>query len=169
MRVVDEDGRDVAPGQVGEMVIKGENVMKGYWGEPGRTAEVLKGGYLHTGDLMTMDRDGYFYFVDRKKDAILSGGKEVSSREVEEVIYSHPSVREVAVIGIPDEELGQSIKAVVVTKEGKRVSGQEIIDFCCQYLELYKVPVSVDFVSSLPKASTGKILKAGLRERYLSL
>ena len=117
---------------------------------------------------MTVDRDGYFYFVDRGKDAILSGGKEVSSREVEEVIYSHSSVREVAVIGIPDEELGQSIKAVVMPKEGKRVSGQEIIDFCCQYLELYKVPASVDFVSSLPKTSTGKILKAGLRERYLS-
>ncbi|HEX78181.1 MAG TPA: fatty acid--CoA ligase [Dehalococcoidia bacterium] len=166
VRVVDEAGQDVAPGQVGEIIVRGDNVMKGYWAQPEATAETLKGGYLHTGDLATVDEEGYIYIVDRKKDMIISGGENIYSREVEEAIFAHPAVRDVAVIGVPDEKWGEAVKAVVVLKEGATATEEEIIEFCRQRIASYKKPKSVDFVPELPRNATGKVLKTLLREQY---
>ena len=165
-RVIDENGKDVAPGEVGEIVVKGDIVMKGYWKQPKATAEAIHDGYYYTGDLATVDEKGYVYTVDRKKDVIVSGGNKIYSKEVEEIIYTCPSVAEAAVIGVPDQELGESVKAVVALKEGTKTTKEEIIDLCRHNLEAYKVPRSVDLVNKLPRNPTGKILKDTLRAKY---
>jgi acyl-CoA synthetase (AMP-forming)/AMP-acid ligase II len=166
VRVVDDSDRDVPPGAPGEIVVRGDLVMKGYWNRPDATAETLRNGWLHTGDVGHLDEDRYLYVTDRKKDMIISGGANIYPREVEEIICTHPAVREVAVIGVPDEKWGESVKAVVALREAARASEAEIIEHCRQHLASYKKPTSVEFVPELPKNAYGKILKRELREQY---
>ena len=166
VRVVNEEGEDVAPGEVGEVLVAGDSVMKGYWHMPEETAKTLEGGYLHTGDLATKDEEGYYYITGRKKDMILTAGKGVASPEIENVISLHPAVSEVAVIGVPDKKLGELVKAFVALKEGGKATEQDIIEWCASRLEDYKVPKSVNFIDSLPKTASGKIQKTALRDRY---
>lgn len=161
-----DDGQEVQPGEIGEIVIKSEQVMKEYWGLPELTAQTIVKGWLHTGDLATVDEDGYIYIVDRKKDMIISGGENVYPREVEEVIYRHPAVFECAVLGIPDFKWVEAVHAVVVLKQGEKLTADELISFCKNHLAGYKAPKSVDFVNSLPKNPSGKILKKELRNAY---
>ena len=165
-RVVNDEGKDVAPGEVGEVIGRGDNLMKGYWRMPQATEETLKDGYLHTGDLATMDEDGYLYLVGRKKDLIVSGGKTIYPAEVEEVIYQHPGVVEAAVIGVPDEKLGESLKAVVVVRKGAKVTADDILQFCRQRLPDYAHPKSVAFVEKLPRNPAGKVLRKALQEKH---
>lgn len=166
IRIVDEEGRDVAPGEVGEIIGRSEAMMKGYWKLPKETAEKLKDGWLHTGDLGRVDEEGYIYVVERKNDMIISGGVNIYPREIEEVLYQHPAVLEASVIGVPDEYWGESAKAVVVLKEGVEASQEEIIRFCGERLAGFKKPKSVDFWKELPKSPQGKILKKSIREFY---
>jgi long-chain acyl-CoA synthetase len=163
MRAVDPEGKTVPPGEMGEIVIRGHNVMKGYYKRPEATAEAIRGSWFHTGDLAKVDEDGFFFIVDRVKDMIIRGGFNVYPREVEEVLYGHPAVAEAAVIGVPDPALGEEIKAVVACKPGQSASEQEIMDYCKERLAAYKYPRSVEFRESLPKTATGKILKRELK------
>ncbi len=165
VRLVDDMDRDVPPGGVGEIVVRGDNVMQGYWQMPEETADALKGGWLHTGDMGRFDANRHLYVVDRKKDMILSGGENIASKEVEEVIYEHPAVADVAVIGLPDEKWGERVHALVVLKEGMRADEEEIIRFCKERLASYKKPRSVEFVADLPRNPSGKILKKELRKK----
>ncbi|WP_206809159.1 class I adenylate-forming enzyme family protein [Paradesulfitobacterium ferrireducens] len=167
-RVWKEKGIDVKPGEIGEIVIRSEQVMKGYWGLPELTAQTLKDGWLYTGDLATVDEEGYIYIVDRKKDMIISGGENVYPREVEEIIYQHPAVYECAVVGIPNVKWVESVHALVVLKKDASLSEQELIAYCKSRLAPYKAPKSVEFVSELPKNPSGKILKKELRSKYWS-
>jgi acyl-CoA synthetase (AMP-forming)/AMP-acid ligase II len=166
VRVVDGQRRDVAVGEVGEIIAKGDNITLGYWKMPAETAETFQNVWLYTGDMAKVNSDGYVYIVDRKKDMIISGGENISSKEVEEVIFRHPAVQEVAVIGVPDEEWGESVKALVVLKPGMTATEKEMIEFCTGSLSSFKKPKSVEFLKELPKNPAGKVLKAELRERY---
>lgn len=169
LRVVDEDGNDVAMDekQVGEIIVKGDTVTPGYWRLPDETEKAIRDGWLYTGDLAVMDRERYVNIVDRKKDMILTGGENVYSSEVENVLYTHPHVLEAAVIGVPDVHWGEAVKACVVLKEGRLMAEEEIIAYCRKDLAGYKTPKSVDFLKTLPKTGSGKIFKKGLREPYL--
>jgi long-chain acyl-CoA synthetase len=159
MRAVGDDGEDVAQGEVGEIAIRGENVMKGYWNRPDATAEVMRGGWFHTGDMATVDEDGYFSIVDRKKDMIIRGGYNVYPREIEEVLYEHPAVSEAAVVGVPDPSMGEEVGAAVVLKPGAEASADEIRAFVKERVAAYKYPRRIWFSEGLPKGPTGKILK----------
>ncbi len=159
MKVVDDDGHDLPQGEVGEIVIRGHNIMKGYWNKPDETGETLLDGWLHTGDMAKVDEDGYFFIVDRKKDLIIRGGYNVYPREIEEVLYEHPAVREAAVIGVKDDELGEEVAAAVALKDGEEASAQELREFVKEQVAAYKYPRQVWFVDELPKGPTGKILK----------
>lgn len=159
MRLVAEDGSDTPPGEVGEIVIRGYNVMKGYWGKPDATAQTIRDGWLHTGDLARIDDDGYFSIVDRAKDLVIRGGYNVYPREVEEVLYEHPAVREAAVIGIPHDELGQEVAAAVALRDGATATPDELRDFLKSQVAAYKYPRHIWIVDDLPKTATGKILK----------
>ena len=159
MRVVDAQGRPVAAGEVGEIVIRGHNVMKGYWNRPEATEEAIKDGWFHSGDIARCDEDGYFYIVDRKKDLIIRGGYNVYPREIEEVLYEHPAVREAAVVGIPDDQLGEEVGAAVVLAEGATASAEDLRDWVKGQVAAYKYPRHVWLVGELPKGPTGKILK----------
>jgi long-chain acyl-CoA synthetase len=159
MKVVDEDGNEVPQGEVGEIVIKGHNVMKGYWNRPDATAETIVDGWLHSGDMATVDEDGYFFIVDRKKDMIIRGGYNVYPREIEEVLYEHPDVREAAVVGVPHDDLGEEVGAAVALKHGAETSPEELRDFVKGQVAAYKYPRAIWFVDELPKGPTGKILK----------
>jgi long-chain acyl-CoA synthetase len=159
MRVVDEDGLEVAQGEVGEIVIRGHNIMKGYWQRPEATAEAMRGGWFHSGDMARVDEDGYFYIVDRKKDLIIRGGYNVYPREVEEVLYEHPKIREAAVVGVPHDEWGEEIGAAVVLHEGEQLSPEEVSAYVKDRIAAYKYPRVVWFLDDLPKGPTGKILK----------
>jgi long-chain acyl-CoA synthetase len=171
-KIVDADTgeRDLAPGEVGELVVRGPQVMKGYWRMPTETANTLRRGWLHTGDLAQMDEDGYFEIVDRKKDMILgAGGFNIYPREVEEVLHKHPKVKECAVVGVPvSVEKGERVKAFVVRKKGEAVTQEEIIAFCRENLARYKVPKFVEFRDELPKTMVGKILRRVLLEEELA-
>ncbi|KWW11184.1 MULTISPECIES: long-chain fatty acid--CoA ligase [Peribacillus] len=156
--------KEVAPGELGELVVKGPQVMKGYWNMPEETAVTLRDGWLYTGDIAKVDEEGYLYIVDRKKDLIIASGYNIYPRDVEEVLYEHPAVREAVVIGVPDAYRGESVKAVLVLKDGKMASEQEIIDYCRANLAAYKVPHFVEFREELPKTNVGKILRRALRE-----
>ena len=162
-KVVDDDGREVPPQAIGELVIKGDHVMKGYWKMPEETAKTIIDGWLHTGDLAKMDEDGYFYIVDRKKDLIIVGGENVVPLEIEEVLYRNPKILEAAVVGQVDTVKGEIIKAVVVLKQGMQATPEELITFCSSYLAKFKVPEIVEFRDELPKNATGKILRKMLR------
>jgi len=166
VRVVDENDIELPNGTLGEIVVRGEVVMKGYWKNAQATKDTIRKGWLRTGDLGVMDEYGYIYIMDRSKDMIISGGENVYSREIEDVIIKHPSVFEVAVIGVPDDTWGEAIKAIVALKEGQSASEEEIISFCKKYLASYKKPKSVDFVDELPKSAYGKILKREIRDKY---
>jgi fatty-acyl-CoA synthase len=168
VRVVDSDGNDVPRDgkTMGEAIARGDGVMAGYWKQPDATAEVLRDGWLHTGDIAVVNEQGSFLIVDRQKDMIISGGENISSLEVEKVILAHPGVYETAVIPIPDEKWGEVPKALVVLKPEARLSEAELIDFCRSHLAHYKCPRSVEFVPALPKTATGKILKKDLRRKY---
>jgi len=165
VKIVDDRMRDVPPGEVGEIVVWGDQVLAGYWGNEKATAESFAGGWFHTGDMARRDEEGFFYVVDRKKDMILTGGENVYSREVEEAIYAHPGVSEVAVIGLPDATWGENVCAVVVPRAGQRVTEQDIVATCRDRLAGYKKPKRVVFVDELPKNVSGKILKRDLRAR----
>jgi fatty-acyl-CoA synthase len=167
-RVVDEDMRDVGVGEVGEVVHRSPQVTAGYYNDPERTAAAFAGGWFHSGDLATVDAGGYLTIVDRKKDMINSGGENVSSREVEEVLYRHPAVAEVAVVGIPDERWIEAVCAVVVARDGASVEADELRAFAREDLAAFKVPKSVVFVDELPKNPSGKILKRELRAQAAS-
>ena len=159
MRLVDESDEPVAAGEVGEIVIRGHNVMKGYWERPEATAEAMRGGWFHSGDLARIDEEGYFFIVDRKKDLIIRGGYNVYPREVEEVLYEHPKVREAAVVGVPHPELGEEIGAAVVLHQGEELGAEEVSAYVRDRIAAYKYPRLVWFLEDLPKGPTGKILK----------
>ena len=166
MRVADSSDQPLPPGpeHVGEILIRGHNVMKGYLGRAEATAETLRGGWLHTGDLGYVDTDGFYFIVDRAKDLVIRGGYNVYPREIEEVLYAHPSILEAAVIGKPDERLGEEVVAVVALREGASLSAEEIIAYCRERLAAYKYPREIRFMAELPKGPSGKILKAALRD-----
>jgi long-chain acyl-CoA synthetase len=167
VRVVNADGSDVGRGEVGEIIARGPNIMAGYWRREEDTANALLGGWLHTGDLATVDEDGYIYLVDRKKDMIVTGGENVYSTEVEAALYAHPDVKEAAVIPVPHADWGEAVHACITLRDGGQVAPEELIDFCRDRLASYKLPRSVEIIEGeLPKGGTGKILKKQLRERY---
>jgi long-chain acyl-CoA synthetase len=166
VRVLNEQGDDVKPGEVGELTVKGATVMAGYWNMPQATADVLRDGRLYTGDLATVDSEGWVYIVDRKKDMIISGGMNIYPREVEDVLFEHPAVLEAAVIGVPDEQWGENVKALVVLKPGMTCTEEGLIQHCKANLASFKKPKSVEFVETLPRNPSGKVLKRVLREKY---
>jgi long-chain acyl-CoA synthetase len=159
MKVVDDDDNDVPQGEPGEIVMRGPFVMKGYWNRDEATEEVMRGGWFHTGDIATVDEDGYFFIVDRKKDLIIRGGYNVYPREIEEVLYEHPAVLEVAVIGVPHDELGEEVAAVVALKPDCQATAEELQAHAKSQVAAYKYPRRIWFVDELPKGPTGKILK----------
>ena len=164
VRILGEDGEEVPVGEVGEIAVAGPQVVPGYWNKPDATAASLPGGELRTGDVGFMDADGWFYLVDRKKDMINAAGYKVWPREVEDVLYGHPAVREAAVVGVPDEYRGETVKAFVSVRPGVSVTEQELIDYCKATMAAYKYPRSVEFIDELPKTTTGKILRRELRD-----
>ncbi len=166
VRIVNESNEDVEPGVIGEIIVKSKGVLKEWWQKPEESLETIVDGWVHTGDMGYYDERGYIYVADRKKDMIVSGGENIFPREVEEVLYHHPTIQEAAVIGIPDPYWVESVHAVVVLKEGLSISGEELIKFCKQRLARYKSPKTVEFASSLPKTPSGKILKREIREKY---
>jgi long-chain acyl-CoA synthetase len=163
MRCVDSEGQDVPAGELGEIVIRGHNVMKGYYKRSDATAESIRGGWFYTGDVAYKDEDGYYFIKDRVKDMIIRGGFNVYPREIEEVLYAHPAIAEAAVIGIHDQALGEEVKAVVAFKPGQSTTEPEIIAYCKERLAAYKYPRSVEIRDTLPKTATGKILKRELK------
>jgi long-chain acyl-CoA synthetase len=165
-RIVDLEGgmTTLGPNEVGELILRGPQVMPGYWNRPDETARALRGGWLYTGDMAKMDDDGYFYIVDRKKEMIITGGFNVFPREVEEALYTHPAVLEAAAIGIPDRYKGEVVKAFVVLKSGAQATSGELIDHCKKLLAPFKVPRDVAFREQLPKSLVGKILRRVLAE-----
>ncbi|HYP40293.1 MAG TPA: long-chain fatty acid--CoA ligase [Chloroflexia bacterium] len=163
MKVVDDGGQEVAPGEPGEIVIRGPNVMLGYWNRPEETAQVIKNGWLHSGDIGKIDDKGYYYLVDRVKDMVNVAGLKVYPVEVENVIHGHPAVAEVAVYGMPDAVTGERVAAKIVLKAGQIVTEGEILAFCRNRIAVFKVPSDIEFVASLPKSPTGKVLKRRLR------
>jgi long-chain acyl-CoA synthetase len=166
--ILNIDGEEVEPGEVGEVVVRGPNVMQGYWNKPEQSESVLKSGGYWTGDLGYLDADGFLFLVDRSKDMIVSGGENVYSTEVEEVLYQHPAVLEAAAFGVPDEKWGEAVWAVVVPREEHHnVDPKEIIEFCREHIAGYKVPKGIDLQSEpLPKSGPGKVLKRELRAPY---
>ena len=166
VRIVDENGKDVQPGEVGEVIVKGYHIMKGYWNLPEATSEVLRHGWVYTGDLAYSDSKGYIFLVDRKKDVIISGAFNIYAKELEDIIATYPKVKEVAVIGVPDEKWGEAVKAIVVSAQETRITEEEIIDYCRGRMASFKKPKSVDFAKELPRNPYGKVLKTKLREPY---
>lgn len=160
---------EVPVGELGELIIKGPQVMKGYWNMPEETAITLRDGWLYTGDIARVDEDGYLYIVDRKKDLIIASGYNIYPRDVEEVIYEHPAVQEAVVIGVPDPYRGETVKAYVVLKAGKEISEEELIEYCRKNMATYKVPRMIEFRDELPKTNVGKILRRALREEAANL
>jgi acyl-CoA synthetase (AMP-forming)/AMP-acid ligase II len=170
LKVVQDEGREVKRDEkeVGEIIVKGDIVTKGYWKLPEETEKSIKNGWLYTGDMAVMDEEGYVTIVDRKKDMILTGGENVYSTEVENILYTHPAILECAVIGVPDPKWGEAVKAIVVLKRGQKATAQEIIQFCKHRMAHYKAPKSIDFMDTLPRTGSGKIHKKGLRDPYWS-
>jgi long-chain acyl-CoA synthetase len=164
MKIVDFDGNDLSAGEEGEILISGLMLMKGYWNQPEVTAEVLKDGWLHTGDVGYQDEDGYFFITERKKDIIIKGGENIAPRQIEEVLYDHPKISEAAVVGMKDEVYGEEIKAFVVLNPGETAEEAEIIEYCVTRLKRFKSPREVTFLEALPKNLVGKILKKELRK-----
>lgn len=166
IRIVDENQNEVSVGAVGEVTIKAEQVMQGYWKNEAATAATMRDGWIYSGDYGLMDEDGYLYIVGRKNDVIISGGEKIYPREIEEVLNAHPMIREVAVVGAPDEKWGEAITAVVVLNDGATLTEQDVIEYCKQHLASFKKPKAVHFRSALPRSSLGKILKSKVREDF---
>lgn len=166
-KIIDEEDNELPTGEVGELAVRGVNVMLGYYNQLDETVKTLRNGWLHTGDLAKMDEDGYIYIVDRKKDMVIVAGLNVYPREVEEVIYQYPKVKEAAVIGLADKLRGEYVKAFIVLKEGEECHSKELLRFMSEKLAAYKLPRHIEFVSSLPKNSTGKIMKRILKEQQM--
>jgi long-chain acyl-CoA synthetase len=162
MRVVDEEDRDVPEGELGEIVLRGENILKGYYKNDTANATAFRNGWFHTGDIGYRDKDGFFYIVDRKSDMIIRGGENIYPREIDEVLYQHPDIAAAAVVGIPDALYGEEVAAVVVLKPGAETSEQEVIDYCKGRLADFKCPKTVRFLEDIPKGPTGKLLKREL-------
>jgi long-chain acyl-CoA synthetase len=156
--------KDLHPGEEGELCIRGPQVMKGYWNRPEETRKTLRNGWLYTGDIGRMDEEGYFYIVDRKKDMIICSGYNVYPREIEEVLYQHPKIQEVCIVGVPDPYRGETVKAFVVLKEKEQAIAEEIIEYCQRNMAKYKTPTMVEFRKELPKSHVGKVLRKILRE-----
>jgi len=168
MRVVDDDDKEVATGALGEIVLRGPNILKGYYRNPEATATAFRNGWFHTGDVGYRDPDGFFYIVDRKSDMIIRGGENIYPREIDEVLYQHPLIAAAATIGVPDELYGEEVAAFVVLKEGGEATEKEIIDYCRSHLADYKCPKSVRIVKEIPKGPTGKLLKRELAKQFKS-
>ncbi|MEE9612330.1 MAG: long-chain fatty acid--CoA ligase [Desulfatiglandales bacterium] len=168
LRVFDDNNKEVKPGEVGEIVAKSPSVMKGYWKNPEATKNTIVNGWLHTGDMATIDKDRYIYIVDRKHDLIISGGENIYPKEVEEVLFSHPSVLEAAVAGVRHRDFGEVPKAFVALRKGATATESELIQFCKEHLAGYKCPKSVMFLDELPKTASGKITRAGIQEKYVT-
>lgn len=166
VRILDDNNQPLPAGSCGEICVRGDLVMKGYYKEPEKTAETIIDGWLHTGDIGYLDAEGFLYITDRKKDMIISGGFNVYPSEVEQIIWGHPAVQDCAVIGVPDQQWGEAVKAVVELKPGMIASDEELIVFCREQLGGVKTPKSIDFVESLPRSPVGKVLKKDLREAY---
>ena len=166
MRVVDEEDRDVPDGELGEIVLRGENILKGYFKNEAATETAFRNGWFHTGDIGYRDADGFYFIVDRKSDMIIRGGENIYPREIDEVLYQHPQIASAAVIGIPDELYGEEVAAVVVLKPGAKTSEQGVIEFCKARLADYKCPKTVRFVEDIPKGPTGKLLKRELARMF---
>jgi long-chain acyl-CoA synthetase len=168
-RIVDAEDweKELPAGEEGELIIKGPQVMLGYWNNPKETEDTLKDGWLLTGDISRMDEDGYFYIVDRKKDLIIAGGYNIYPREVDEVLYSHPKVMEAVTVGVPHEYRGETVKAFVVVRPGETLTAEEITEFCKSNLAAFKVPKIIEFRGELPKSAVGKILRKELRAEEL--
>jgi len=166
MRVVDPEGKEVPHGQIGEIVYRGPGVMQGYWNRPQDTADQIRDGWFYTGDAGTEDDAGFFYVKDRIKDMIISGGENIYPAELESVLAAHPALADVAVIGVPDDQWGETVKAIVVLKPGAALTGEELIEWARSRLGGYKRPKSVDFTDSIPRNPSGKILKRELRAPY---
>jgi long-chain acyl-CoA synthetase len=166
VRVVDENDRPVKPGQVGEITARGKNIMQGYWKNPQLTAKTLRGGWLHTGDLGTIDDEGYIYLVDRKADMIVTGGENVYPKETEEILYEHPAVKECAVVSAPDKKWGERVQAVVVLNTDQAISEVELINHCKEKLASYKCPKQIEFWDELPKTPIGKIIRKDIKQRF---
>ena len=166
VKIFDANDNELPAGETGEIVTRSDLVMKGYWRNPEATAETLRNGWLHTGDMGCFDAQGYLFIMDRSKDMIISGGENIYPREIEEVVIQHPAVREVAVIGVPDPEWGEAVKAVVALNDGQSTTEQELINFCKDHIASFKKPKSVDFIDEIPKNNYGKIVKRELRDKY---
>jgi fatty-acyl-CoA synthase len=166
VRIVDDEDRPLPSGEIGEIVGRGPQLMRGYWNRPEANAEALRGGWMHTGDAGRIDEDGYLFIQDRVKDMIVSGGENIYPREIEDALYAHPAVAEAAVIGVPDEQWGEAVKAIVVLKPDAQATAGELVEFCRDRLAGYKRPRSVDFIDALPRNPSGKVLKRELREPY---
>ncbi len=164
VRIVDDQDQDLPSGEVGEVICRGPNVMRGYYKDEEATREALRGGWLHTGDLARMDEEGFLYIVGRKKEMIVSGGENIYPREIEELLYRHPKIEEAAIIGVPDPLWGEAVRAVIVLKKGESMTEEEVIKYCKDHLASYKKPKSVEFVEGLPRNPSGKVLKTVLRE-----
>nr|WP_321259359.1 long-chain fatty acid--CoA ligase [uncultured Pseudodesulfovibrio sp.] len=169
-KIVDMDvgGEPLPPGKRGELVVRGPQIMKGYYNRPDATADVLRNGWLYTGDIATMDEEGYFYIVDRKKDLIISGGYNIYPREIDEVLHSHPKIKEAVSVGIPHETRGEIVKAYVITQPGEELSRSDVIAYCREKLANYKVPRKVEFRKDLPKTMVGKVLRRALRDEEVT-
>ncbi|QXQ07460.1 long-chain-fatty-acid--CoA ligase [Sphingosinicellaceae bacterium] len=167
-QIVDDAMNRVAPGEIGEIVHRSPQLLSGYWNDPERTAEAFAGGWFHSGDLGTVDNEGYITVVDRKKDMIKSGGENVASREVEEVLYRHAAISEVAVIGLPDPKWIEAVTAIIVLRDGQQITTGEVLDHCSTHLSSFKVPKRVVFLDNLPRNASGKILKRDLRLSMLA-
>jgi long-chain acyl-CoA synthetase len=165
MRVFDDNDRELCPRQVGEIVLRGPNIMKGYYKNEVATREAFRSGWFHTGDLGYQDEDGFFYVVDRKSDMIIRGGENIYPREIDEVLYGHPQVKEVATIGVPDELYGEEVKSFIVLRDGERATERQLIAFCNERLADFKCPKSIEFVEDIPKGPTGKLLKRELNAK----
>ncbi|MFO8085745.1 MAG: long-chain fatty acid--CoA ligase [Desulfobacterales bacterium] len=166
IRVVDMDGKDVAPGELGEVLIGGTNLMKGYWNKPEATAETIRDGWLYSGDMAKLDEDGFLYIMDRKKDMIISGGENIYPAEIEDLLMGHPKIADVGVIGFPSEKWGESIKAIVVPRQGEPVEEDEIITWCQGKIAKFKIPKKIVVTEEIPRTPTGKILKRVLRDKF---
>jgi acyl-CoA synthetase (AMP-forming)/AMP-acid ligase II len=168
MKVVDDNDNEVPEGELGEIVLRGENILKGYFKDPEATERAFRGGWFHTGDVGYRDKDGFFFIVDRKTDMIIRGGENIYPREIDEVLYKHPAVAAAATIGVPDQLYGEEVAAFVVLKDGARTTIEELIAHCKAELADYKCPKSIRFVKDIPKGPTGKLLKRELAKKFLS-
>lgn len=166
MRIVDEEDKPVPNGTVGEILVRGPQMMKGYWNLPDATAEALAGGWMHTGDAGTMDEEGFIYIQDRVKDMIVSGGENVYPATVENVLFQHPAIADAAVIGVPDDRWGEAVQALVVLREGHSATAEDVMEFCRGKMGGFQRPRAVDFIDALPRNASGKVLKRVLREPY---